>query len=282
MKKGKTFLRVPGNPDRSGIRVQTQIREHGYSMGGHHCHSCFELFYVESGACRFLVDENIIDIGTGDFILIPPLALHYTRYVFSTCRRTIVFFERDDISEAVRRFMPRQEAFFTECTVFQTPECKRTQVVECLDMMSREEKIGDEQSALIRQISLQALFLLCSRVCSFRIAPPADLRTSDEQVLGAAHYISRHYMNALTTQEVADAVGFSPNYLSRKFRKAAGVGLHEYLVFIRLHHAAMELVSTPDSITEIAFRCGFSDSNYFKDAFKKKYGVTPREYRKMM
>ena len=33
-----------------------------------------------------------------------------------------------------------------------------------------------------------------------------------------------------------------------------------------------------DCITDIAFRCGFSDSNYFKDEFKKKYGVTPRAY----
>ena len=39
-------------------------------------------------------------------------------------------------------------------------------------------------------------------------------------------------------------------------------------------------LSTTDTITQIALRCGFSDSNYFKDAFKKKYGLTPREYRK--
>ena len=55
--------------------------------------------------------------------------------------------------------------------------------------------------------------------------------------------------------------------------------MHEYLVFVRLRSAALELVSTDHSITNIATHCGFSDSNYFKDAFKKKYGVSPREYR---
>ena len=80
--------------------------------------------------------------------------------------------------------------------------------------------------------------------------------------------------------DIAAAAGYSPNYLSRKFRKSVGTGIHEYLVFIRLQCAALELMATDDSITEIAFRCGFSDSNYFKDAFKKKYGVTPRAYRK--
>ena len=51
-------------------------------------------------------------------------------------------------------------------------------------------------------------------------------------------------------------------------------------MFVRLQHAALDLVSTNDSITEIALRSGFSDSNYFKDAFKKKYGITPSAYRK--
>ena len=109
---------------------------------------------------------------------------------------------------------------------------------------------------------------------------PAEIRTSDEQILQAARYISEHYSQDITTRDVADAVGFSPNYLSRKFRISAGIGLHEYLVFVRLQHAAQELLSTADSVTEIALRCGFSDSNYFKDSFKKKYGVTPRYYRK--
>ena len=77
------------------------------------------------------------------------------------------------------------------------------------------------------------------------------------------------------------SMGFSPNYLSRRFRRAAGIGLHEYIVFVRLQHAARELISSSDTVTDIALRCGFSDGNYFKDAFKKKYGVTPRAYRKI-
>ena len=88
-------------------------------------------------------------------------------------------------------------------------------------------------------------------------------------------------MHPITTGDVARAVGFSPNYLSRRFRTSAGIGLHEYIVFVRLHHAAQQLISTGDSITEIALRCGFSDSNYFKDSFKKKFGVTPRDYRRI-
>ncbi len=58
------------------------------------------------------------------------------------------------------------------------------------------------------------------------------------------------------------------------------MGVHEYLVLIRLRSAAYELLSTDQSVTQIALHCGFSDSNYFKDAFKKKFGLTPRDYRR--
>ena len=88
-------------------------------------------------------------------------------------------------------------------------------------------------------------------------------------------------MHPITSADIAAAAGFSPNHLSKKFREAAGIGVHEYLIFTRLQHAALELVTTSDTITQIALRCGFSDSNYFKDSFKKKYGITPRAYRKM-
>ena len=87
-------------------------------------------------------------------------------------------------------------------------------------------------------------------------------------------------MEQISTADIATIVGYSPNYLSRKFKETVGIGVHEYIVFIRLQKAANELLSTRDKITDIALRCGFSDSNYFKDAFKKKYGLTPRAYRK--
>ncbi|MBQ8092082.1 MAG: AraC family transcriptional regulator [Clostridia bacterium] len=264
-----------------GVHAETKLRGPNFVMKGHHCHTCYELFYVESGECRFLIDENIYDLHAGDFILIPPMALHYTRYVFGTCRRTCIFFKLEDVPVDIQQCMPAPERFFAETNIFQVPLAYRDQVNSCLRQMLAEEKINDSRSVLMRRCYLHGLLLMCSRTCLFLSDPPDEIHTTDQQILQAARYISEHYMDLISTQDVAKAVGFSPNYLSRKFRTVTGIGLHEYLVFVRLHHAAQELVSTTDSITTIALRCGFSDSNYFKDSFKKKYGVTPRSYRKM-
>lgn len=147
-----------------------------------------------------------------------------------------------------------------------------------ISRMTAETRIGDAQSVPTLYFQLQELFLMCARVCLFSQDTPADIHTTDRHVLLAVRFIGKNYMRPVTTADIA-AAGFSPNYLSRKFREAAGIGIHEYLAFTRLQHAAAELISTDDTITQIALRCGFSDSNYFKDVFKKKYGVTPREYR---
>ena len=275
---------MPGplpNHGTDGVHAETKLREQHFIMKGHHCHSCYELFYVESGDCRFLVDEHIFDLHAGDFILLPPLTLHYSRYVFGPCRRTVILFRGEDVMDEIRELMPRSALFFSEPAVFQVPEAYRGKVAGILQDMAAEDKLRDVRSAPMLKMRLQTLLLLCGRVCRFLLDPPADIHTTDQQILQAARFICQRYMEPLTSAQVAGAVGFSPNYLSRKFRASTGIGLHEYIVFVRLQHAAQELVSTSDSITTIALRCGFSDSNYFKDSFKKKYGVTPRNYRKI-
>ena len=262
------------------IYVGSEVREAGYVMPEPHCHSYYELFYVENGACRFFIDNNMYDIHSGDFMLIPPDLFHFTRYIFGSCKRSTVHFHREDLNDNVLSLLPHGEEFLSSMRIFQTPEIYREQINAHFLKMINEKKIADDKSEPMLQALLQELFLLCSRECRVLYDIPVNIHTTDRQIVLAAQFISNHYMEHIGASEIAAAAGYSPNYLSQKFRKSVGIGIHEYLVFIRLQCAALELVATSDSITEIAFRCGFSDSNYFKDAFKKKYGVTPRAYRK--
>ena len=265
--------------DTDGVHADSRLRDSSFVLTGHHCHSCYELFYVEAGKCRFLINDHIFDMHAGDFYLVPPMTLHYTRFVFGDCRRTVILFREKDILEEVRQGLLSADKSFREAGIFQVPEAYRVQVAGCIKQMTSEEKLNDIHSALIRKICLNGLLLLCARVCRFLSELPADIHTTDRQILQAAYFISAHYMNPINAHDIARAAGFSANHLSRKFLQVTGIGLHEYLVFVRLHHAAMELLTTDDSITAIALRNGFSSSNYFKDAFKHKYGVTPRKYR---
>ncbi len=274
----RTFITETDNLNR--ISVESHLREKGFVMSTHHCHSHHELFYVVHGECRFLLESDMYDLHQGDFLLIPPHILHYTRYLDSSCRKCNIYFRRADIMPSVLELMPGQEEFLNEIRIFQLPDAMQHQAEILLNRMLTEEKINDKHSGLLLHLQLQELLLYCSRNCSFLHETPANIHTTDRQIVLAAKFISEHYMEPISAADISAAAGFSPNYLSKRFREAAGIGVHEYLMFIRLQHAALELVSTNDSITEIALRCGFSDSNYFKDAFKKKFHMTPSAYRK--
>lgn len=264
---------------KDGIFANTAVRDAGFVMPHPHCHEFIEIFYVESGSCRFFLSNSMYDIREGDFILIPPDVFHYTRYL-SNCRRDTLYFQRKDLTQPVVDLLPGQEEFFASTRIFQAPEAFRPRMAEHLQRMVAEGRIQDSRSGPMLHTLLQELFLLSSRECFFPGNIPSEIHTTDRQIVQAAQYITEHYMDPITAVDIAGAAGYSPNYLSRKFRSSAGIGIHEYLMFTRLQHAARELVSTTDTVTDIALRCGFSDSNYFKDAFKKRYGVTPRAYRK--
>ncbi len=263
-----------------GIHADSRVNEAGFVMPAPHCHPHCELFYIESGSGTFFIDNNMYGMREGDFLFIPPQVFHYTRYTESACKRYNIFFREGDVADDIKAAMPHGEKFFERVRIFRVPEAYRGQTAALAARMVKEEKIGDGRTPPMMRTLLAELLLSCSRECAFLSELPADIHTTDAPIVKAAQFMSENYADDITAEDIAAEAGYSPNYLSKKFREAAGLGVHEYLTFIRLQHAALELLSTKDTVTEIALRCGFSDGNYFKDAFKKKYGVTPREYRK--
>jgi AraC-like DNA-binding protein len=263
-------------------RVMTDhaVRETGSAMSAYHFHGCYELYFVERGSVRFLINGSAHALVRGDFLLIPPHIFHCTRYDKERCVRTVVYFRQQDIGPRILRLLPEPGNFFSRPQIFRSPQENLPQFIDVLSRLIREEKQQDPQAAALMNCYLQELFLLLSRAGGLRRELSLSGGVSSEHVLLAARYIHLNYMNSLSAADIAAASGFSPNHLSKRFREAAGIGPHEFLILVRLQHAALALATTEDSITQIALRCGFSDSNYFKDVFKKHFGLTPREYRR--
>ena len=94
-------------------------------------------------------------------------------------------------------------------------------------------------------------------------------------------YVAEHSGERLSLSDMADMCSVSTAYLSRKFKAEVGVGFADYVATTRLERAEVMLRERPEmSVTEIAFSCGFNDSNYFSDKFKKHFGVSPLKFRK--
>ena len=93
-------------------------------------------------------------------------------------------------------------------------------------------------------------------------------------------YIARHRTKKFSLEDVAEAVGKNPSYLSRVFSEQTGMTMQEYALNVRLEAAANLLRHSNEGIGEIAEYLSFPSQSYFGERFKKKYGITPAAYRK--
>ncbi|MBQ9951729.1 MAG: AraC family transcriptional regulator [Clostridia bacterium] len=91
--------------------------------------------------------------------------------------------------------------------------------------------------------------------------------------------IRRKDDEALTLKHLAQRMGYSESYVSRKFREVSGMQLRDYMRSRKLAFALIRLRDTDEGILNIALDYGFSSHEAFTRAFKDAYGLTPSEYR---
>lgn len=92
-------------------------------------------------------------------------------------------------------------------------------------------------------------------------------------------FIEEHYMDPITTNDVAGSVYLSPNYANRCFVAECGITIFGYIVQYRLEKSKEFLRETDEHITRIAEYVGYSSKTSFYLAFKRHTGISPTEYR---
>ncbi len=93
-------------------------------------------------------------------------------------------------------------------------------------------------------------------------------------------YIEEHLSEGITRTELATKVFLHPDYLSHIFKSKMNISISDYILEVRICEAKRLLLTTNDSIREIAMSVGCSNIAYFSKIFKKATGLTPKEFRK--
>lgn len=126
--------------------------------------------------------------------------------------------------------------------------------------------------------AFERLTACCEELCAlYEQAFPNGAFSAKERIL---EYIADNYADPeLYGKQIASKFDLSEKYLYTWFKKQMGVGFSDYLEELRLHRATELLSSSRMGISEIAAKVGFNSHNTFYKAFKRKYGITPSEYR---
>ena len=93
-------------------------------------------------------------------------------------------------------------------------------------------------------------------------------------------YIQTHMSNPINVGVLAEQFGYTPYYLSRKFKSETGTSITRYIDSVRIEKAKVLLISTQDSIADIASSLCYCSGSYFGESFRRAVGVLPGEFRK--
>ena len=95
------------------------------------------------------------------------------------------------------------------------------------------------------------------------------------------HFIDLHYMDPITLKELASSFHISESTCSRLFRKHLSVSPITYLLTYRIEKSLPLLSDTRQTVTEIAYACGFHSASYYCKFFKQVKGISPRSFRRL-
>ena len=254
-----------------------------FDMKASHTHQMHEIYYLLNGARKMLFDDSIYLLHDGDLVFVPMNTIHRTSHINDgTHERIAIIFGDAHIPDLKRSVsdLSFRDIFYSK-PVMHFSDAERENIEVLMNKLLSEYGQPDDFSQIMIRGYLQELLVCLIRHKHYTHSESMqDIGTTDQLMQKAARYIRSNYREDIDLAAVAQAVNLSPGYLSKKFKASTGFGYREYLVLVRIQAASVLLLETNKSVAEIALACGFRDSNYFGDAFKREKGVSPSAYRK--
>lgn len=141
--------------------------------------------------------------------------------------------------------------------------------------------INTPNKILQEEKMFSVFFNLMSMILEEFPTPQSEQSLAEQYVKDIQDTIYCNFTNPkFKVEDISSMVHLSYPYVIKIFKQSLNVPIKKYLYTMRLDHALNLLLTSEYSITEIAFKSGFSDPLYFSTAFKKQFKIPPNEYRK--
>ncbi|MGD1816210.1 MAG: response regulator transcription factor [Pleomorphochaeta sp.] len=128
--------------------------------------------------------------------------------------------------------------------------------------------------------SLENLFAIAKDILSINCSYLESKKANYDFLENLILYIKNHLDEDVSLQTMANKVHLSANYLSYKVKEKTGFNYTNYINNLRIEKAISLLLNSDKKVLDISKSCGFNDSCYFNRVFRKKYSLSPEQYRK--
>ena len=253
-----------------------------------HSHAFDELVIILKGTALHVVDEHEFPVRSGDVFVISEHHEHEYRERHGLVLANILFdaeallMHRWDI-----RALPGFHALFSLEPVLRTQHNVggRLQLSE-RELVAVNGLIRDLTAEMTQRnpgyrVMARALFMQLAVYLSRAYSTDPTEESIDLLRIGdAIAHIESRYRERITLAELARKSHLSQRHFTRIFQQCVGRAPIDHLMQVRLQRAAELLTHSERTITDIAYDCGFSDSNYFTRCFRKAMGQPPSQYRR--
>ena len=244
----------------------------------HHLHrNWFELTYIIDGTGHIITNNIAVPIRAGEIYLSFPGDIH----AITTDREHPIKFQFLSFWTENETILQR----FDEIMLYNIDPEKRIFIDKDVEYLIgnilAEALLDDEHSEEILTCSLKQIARYIIRSFSGEKKNKLSFSSSEELCYQLIHYINTHIYVMEGLEDLAQHFGYSYSYLSDLFRKTTGDTLIKYYSARRLDAAAMLLKEDTLSVSAIAELLRYSSIYTFSRAFKKRFGYSPREQRKM-
>ncbi len=251
-----------------------------------HWHSEFEINFIHRGKGEFICGGRKFTAIEGDILILPPNMLH-TAY---PCKDNILIYGA---------FVFNPVLLGANSSDRSTVECIRPIIngnvqinvhipsdsEHYIDIKTMTDRIlfcihenSPHMDLLLKGVLMQ-LFWFLENNGDITFWP--NIGTGHNEVIRPVlEYMAKNYQNDMTIEELAELTHLSKSYFMKCFKDTVGVSTIEHLTQLRMNAICEELSTTKDKISDIAFRCGYSNLSNFNRQFLKKVGCSPDEYRK--
>ncbi len=250
-----------------------------------HWHDEFEIIYIKKGMGAVTVDFHLHKVKAPAIVFILPGQLHsidqlenasmeYENIMFHP---SLLLSRQSDVT-ATEFLQPLISGKITVPTIFTPVYPYYEDVVAPIDACDEICKTMPQGYELFIKSQLFQFFFILSNRCR-NLSSKEKTKKTLEKMKIVLKYIENNYMNKITVAKIASSIDFSESHFTRYFKEIMGTTFVDYLRDYRLTMASRLLKTSESSVLDIAAETGFDNLSYFNRAFKRKYHMTPRQFR---